>query len=95
MQQMNEGHVLTCTVTECSYNQSQLCHAPNITVGDAHPMCDTFTTTQVQPADVEMPDVETCNATDCKFNQSKDCMAPGITVAYHSEHADCLTYRSM
>lgn len=91
--QMNEGHVLTCTVTECSFNKEEACHAPNINVGDMHPTCDTFTTQNVQGAPSEMPDVAVCNVADCKFNQSNDCMAPGITVAHHSGHADCLTYR--
>lgn len=92
--QMEEGHVLTCMVTECSYNQNEVCFAPQIDVGDMHPTCDTFTKAQAQPVTQGMPDVATCNVTECKFNQSKDCMAPGITVSNHSGHADCFTYRS-
>lgn len=94
MEQMNEGHVLTCTVTECSYNQNEVCYAPNIEVGDSHPTCDTFTTQSAQPVSQGMPDVSMCRVTQCQFNQNEDCMAPGITVAHHSEHADCLTFRS-
>ncbi len=94
MQQMNEGHVLTCMVMECTFNQQEVCHAPNINVGETHPSCDTFTTGNALPIPQGMPDVSVCNVTECKFNQSNDCMAPGITVAHHSGHADCFTYRS-
>lgn len=94
MQQMNEGHVVTCVVNECGYYKDGMCRAPSIDVGDMHPTCDTYTTQQVSQAELEMPDIATCKVTDCRFNQSQDCMAPGITVAHHSGHADCLTYRS-
>ncbi|HEY3374262.1 MAG TPA: DUF1540 domain-containing protein [Candidatus Aquicultor sp.] len=94
MPQMNEGCVLTCTVTECTFNQSEACHAPNINVGQTHPACDTFTTSDVQPVDQGMPDIAVCNVSVCEFNQSNDCKAPGITVAHHSNHADCLTFRN-
>lgn len=89
-----EGHVLTCTVTECTYNQSEVCHAPNIDVGEMHATCDTFTTGQARPVPQGMPDIAVCNVVDCQFNENRDCMAPGITVAHHSEHADCFTYRA-
>lgn len=92
--QMEQGHVLTCTVMECSFNQNEVCYAPNIDVGEMHPTCDTFTTQSVQTAPQGMPDVAVCNVTDCQFNQNKDCAAPGITVNHHSNHADCLTYRA-
>lgn len=92
--EMEDGHVLTCSVTECTYNQGEVCHAPNINVGDMHPTCDTFTTMSAQPIEQGMPDVALCNVVDCKFNQNKDCVAPGITVSHHSGHADCFTYRS-
>jgi len=92
--QMEQGHVLTCTVMECSFNQNEVCYAPNIDVGETHPTCDTFTTQSVQMAQQGMPDVAVCNVTECMFNQSRDCAAPGITVDHHSNHADCLTFRS-
>ncbi|MHB0976506.1 MAG: DUF1540 domain-containing protein [Candidatus Aquicultorales bacterium] len=90
----NEGHVLTCTKTDCAYNQDEICYAPGIEVGDMHPTCDTYTTSGGQPSQEPMADVSTCNVTECQFNTNKDCMAPGITVADHSGHADCFTYRS-
>jgi hypothetical protein len=90
---MDEGHVLTCTVTECSYNRMEVCHAPNINVGDNHPACDTFTTSNASLNESGMPDVAICNVLECQFNENNDCMAPGITVAHHSNHADCLTFR--
>ncbi|MDI6715911.1 MAG: DUF1540 domain-containing protein [Actinomycetota bacterium] len=93
-QQMEIGRVLTCTVNECSYNKNNVCHAPDINVGEMHPTCDTFTQEAVSPIAQGMPDVSVCNVTECRFNLNNDCTAPGITVAHHSEHADCLTYRT-
>ncbi len=89
-----QGHVLTCTMEQCAFNQNVSCFAPKIDVGAAHPTCDTFTTGQAQPVQQAMPDVASCNETDCRFNQNNDCQAPGITVANHDGHADCFTYRS-
>ncbi|MEW5705441.1 MAG: DUF1540 domain-containing protein [Actinomycetota bacterium] len=93
MQQMERGHVLTCSVAECSYNANEVCHAPNINVGATHPTCDTFTLGNVNQAPLGMPDVSICSVTNCQFNKNNDCMAPGITVAHHGTHADCLTFR--
>jgi hypothetical protein len=36
--------------------------APDITVGDVHPMCDTFTTASVEPGS-DHPVVATCQMT--------------------------------
>lgn len=93
MQPMEEeGRVTNCTVEECSYNQNRECHAPAIEVGTEHPMCDTFTTSQVSQSSEAMPMISRCDVDVCKFNESLMCHAPGITVDHHSEHADCLTY---
>lgn len=67
--------------------------APNITVGDEHPRCDTYTTGQASGMS-EHPLVAKCMVFDCAFNQSNDCRANGITVGGHERHADCSTYRS-
>jgi hypothetical protein len=87
-----KGPVMTCTVTDCSYNRFEACHAPGITVGDCHPACDTFT---VGPASIDAGEacVQQCKVDDCMFNQAMDCHAAGVTVSFHSAHADCITYR--
>lgn len=87
-----DGCVLTCTVTQCSYNKTEECHAPNIEVGEDHPACDTYTTQPVQDAKKEAM-VAQCHVSECTFNNDQDCHARGITVAMHSGHADCYTYR--
>lgn len=86
--------VVTCTVSECSYNEQERCCAPSIEVGDSHPRCDTFTTSGgVDARDQEMSKVGTCHVTQCSFNMSELCEAPGITVTHHSSHADCSSFR--
>ena len=95
--QMQQGNapVVTCTVTDCSYNASERCCAPQIEVGDSHPQCDTYTTSGgVQAMQQEMSKVGTCHVTQCSFNTTEMCQAPGITVTHHSSHADCSSYRA-
>lgn len=92
--QTEEGHVLTCAVTNCSFNENEVCYAAGIDVGETEPVCDTFTTAPVYRSPEGMPDVSLCNITQCRFNQDKDCAAPGITVAYHGNLAECMTFRS-
>ncbi len=86
-----KGPVLTCTVTECSYNRFEACHAPGIIVGDCHPSCDTFT---VGPASIDPGEacVAECKVDDCLFNSGMNCHAAGVTVSFHSAHADCITF---
>lgn len=88
-----DGAVLTCTVTACSFNNAMECWAPGIRIGDDHPRCDTFTHLVVPTAPQESI-VATCGVTDCDFNDARRCAARGITVSGHTEHADCLTFRS-
>jgi hypothetical protein len=92
MEQMEEGHVLTCLAQDCAYNTDCECDAPRIQVGGDHARCDTYTTGQVAKAEAE-PLVSMCDIIDCHFNQSRLCDAAGVTMAAHSGHADCVTYR--
>lgn len=87
-----QADVETCLVEQCTYNCREECCAPDIQVGGDHPLCDTFTTGEVQPTDT-MASVGGCDVTQCHFNDSMDCMAAGITVSNHAGHADCLTFR--
>jgi len=90
--QLTDAHVLTCHASSCSYNCSEECCAPAISVGDEHPECDMFTTREVKLAD-HSGCVTRCLVEECHFNSRGDCHAPGVTLAPHLEHADCLTYR--
>ncbi len=87
-----DGCVLTCTVGDCGYNRELECWAPEIIVGDDHPMCDTFTTEAVGLGGSESL-VMRCQVGECHFNESMHCHARGITVDRHSGHADCITFR--
>lgn len=89
-----DAPVVTCNVTQCSYNQNESCCAPQISVGGNHPQCDTFTmSSDVRPMHQDMSKVGMCEVVQCSFNADRECDAPGITVAPHSEHADCSSYR--
>ena len=52
-----DGMVLTCKVTECSYNDAEACRAKRIEVGSPHAMCDTFTTGTPPEQESDMADV--------------------------------------
>ncbi len=87
-----KGPVLTCAVTDCSYNRFEACHAPGVIIGDVHPACDTFT---VGPASIAAEEalVAECAVSECMYNTKSNCHAAGITVGFHSAHADCITFR--
>ena len=89
-----DGCVLTCTVSDCSYNRELECYAQAIAVGDYdHPRCDTYThDASAQPKRQEGI-VMTCGVSVCNFNEQQHCHARGITVDHHSRHADCGTFR--
>lgn len=94
MGQQGKAPVVTCTVSECSYNEQEKCCAPTIEVGDSHPQCDTFTTSQgVQSVQQDMSSVSACHVMQCTFNDGHQCEAPGITVTHHANHADCSSFR--
>lgn len=86
------GPVLTCSVSDCSYNCSDTCRAPGVSVSDCHPACETFT---VSPARIDSAEahVSSCGIDDCAYNAGHTCGAPGVSVTYHSAHADCVTFR--
>lgn len=67
--------------------------APDITVGDEHPSCDTYTPGPPHAVN-DHPLVGRCHVTRCTFNDEHSCMANGITVSGHDQHADCYTFRT-
>jgi hypothetical protein len=87
--------VTSCSVSECCFNDSALCHAAAIQVGRDHPMCDTFTpqTGAACGAPDLTGDVGACLVDSCWFNAQLLCAAPGIIVGGHAGHADCQTYQ--
>lgn len=88
-----DGCVLTCTASDCSFNRGLECYAKQIAVGDDHPKCDTYTQDMMaQPSKTEGI-VMSCGVTQCNFNDQQHCGARGITVEMHQQHADCATFR--
>lgn len=94
MQMQEEARVLTCHAIDCSYNCATECCAPQIEVGDSHPMCDTYTRNPQVDIQTGEPPVGACKVTQCHYNQEMDCSASGITLTVHSGHADCATFRA-
>ncbi|HEY3346465.1 MAG TPA: DUF1540 domain-containing protein [Nitrospirota bacterium] len=86
--------VLECSVTECSYNKDEECHALAIQVGGgSHPACDTFLNSKMKGGNSEsVAGIGACKVSDCEYNKALECSAEGITVGRHEEHADCETY---
>jgi len=90
------AEVKNCSVQECYYNTSEVCHAGAILVGSGHPVCDTFITQYNQHATPSpIARVSECQESDCKYNLDLNCNAPSINVDYHERHADCVTYEAM
>lgn len=85
--------VKNCSVQECFYNCSELCHASAITVGSDHPACDTFIDHSGEHGTPSPTGhVGACHEGDCKFNQEFSCHAGSINVDHHDNHADCVTF---
>ena len=96
---MQMPKVTACSVTECSYNKDNKCHALAIQVGDpemggmTHPACDTFIKMSQKGGDSQtVAGIGACKAFDCNFNKLLECSAPGINVGHHEQHADCETF---
>lgn len=87
-----EGAVLTCMVSDCSFNEADECLAPSITIGGDHAMCDMYTRQPVSKAESDAA-VANCDIAQCAFNRLRACEASGVTVGMHSQHADCATFR--
>lgn len=95
MKLCKEGQVMTCGVTDCGYNDRQICQAGDILVGSPTARCDTFTTESPQKMEMKdgMSSVRGCDISDCSFNKEMSCAAAGITVRSQGDHADCVTFR--
>lgn len=92
----NMSPVKKCTVEDCSYNSSQQCITPAITIGDtSEPLCDTYIHSDMHGGmGGVQAGVGACKVSDCQFNQNLECSAAGIEVGYKNDNPDCLTYRS-
>lgn len=92
---MSMPKILSCSVNECAYNKNDQCHTLAITVGNAHPSCDTFIKSPIRGGSEDLTGgVGACKVQDCGFNKALECSAPGISVAPHGGHGDCRTFRA-
>ena len=83
-----------CSMANCAYNASGLCHTPGITVGD-HAECNTYVHASSRGGFKEVSGaVGACHAMECRFNDRLECTAFEIDVASHDKHADCATFKA-
>ncbi len=89
--------ITSCEITQCAYNDDNLCHAIAITIGDgAHPECDTFCPSKSKGGSVDSTgQVGACKVSACMHNTSLECSADCIRVGYVGHEADCLTFEPM
>lgn len=86
--------IRVCSISDCSYNADQACHARAITVGDgAEPNCDTFSNNpRCSPNISQIAGVGACKVHSCTFNEKCECQADSIEVGENSHGIQCLTF---
>lgn len=86
--------VSKCTISECSYNGSDKCHARAITVGDeSRPGCDTFMAgAERARKSAQSAGIGACKMASCKHNEDLECMAESIKVGMIKNEANCITF---
>ncbi len=92
---MEMPKVSRCSVSECSYNEDESCHALAITVGDKpdESKCDTFIQSDIHGGFKKtVAGVGACKASDCRFNERLECVSPNIQVGVQDGNSTCLTF---
>jgi hypothetical protein len=85
-----------CYMLECAFNGAGLCHAAAITVGDYHPKCDKYSSSNKKSGVIfSSGSVGTCKVTRCAYNRSMLCTAGSIVISRHQDHADCGMFREV
>ena len=86
--------VSACSVSECSFNRDNNCHAKAITIGDAtFPGCDTFLNSSEHTQEtVRIAGVGACKVRQCRYNEDLECSASHIAVGHKDNRAFCLTF---
>lgn len=89
--------IVSCDVTDCSYNKHNSCHTLAITVGgpsDPCPSCDTYLHSSHKGG---IPDIQggvgACKVESCAMNKSLECSAPSVKIGMHQSHPDCMTFK--
>ncbi|MCM2279843.1 MAG: DUF1540 domain-containing protein [Oligoflexia bacterium] len=89
--------VARCSVTKCTYNVEQKCHAKAITVGDSrNPGCDTYFSAGAHSKSVQNnAGVGACKVSICRYNDDFECVARSIEVGIAPDNAvKCLSFSS-
>ena len=91
---MKMVQVKECSVSECAYNEGNMCHTMAVTIGDRdNPMCDTFCDSQSKGGERDViAGVGACKVSSCEYNEGLECRASSISVGRQSDEVDCLTY---
>jgi hypothetical protein len=88
--------VSECSVTDCSYNQADACHAGAVTISGpaGHAGCATFIPLTIKGGfDEAAGAVGACQHVECAHNADLECGAPAIQVGLSGDtKADCLTF---
>ncbi len=85
--------VSECTVTGCSYNNHNGCHAFAVTVDD-DASCATFIPLDLKGGLAKVvTSVGACQRTDCVFNDKLECTASAIRMGAGHDTASCLSFR--
>jgi hypothetical protein len=88
--------VAECTVTGCSYNESDACHAGAVTIAgpSGQAGCATFIPLTVKGGFGQVTAaVGACQHLECTHNANLECAAPAIQVGLRgATNADCLTF---
>lgn len=90
--------IMSCDVTDCSYNKHNSCHTLAITVGgpaEVCPTCDTYIHSSHSGGIMDMRGgVGACKVESCTFNDALECSAGNIKVGKHGGHPDCMTFKA-
>ncbi|QWC84532.1 DUF1540 domain-containing protein [Nocardioidaceae bacterium] len=83
--------VSTCSISGCSYNHDQDCHAGAITVlGDTG--CGTYVAEGRGAGTEGRAQVGACHRSACTHNENLECAAPKVEIGAGGDTADCLTF---
>jgi hypothetical protein len=82
-----------CSVSACTYNHDQSCHARAVTIGDgAHPGCDTFFSNGSHCKSKSMAGVGACKISTCMHNADFECQAGEVSIGMGGGGACCTTF---
>lgn len=83
-----------CSVSNCAYNASMMCHAKAITIGDdQNPCCDTMMRgSRHVHANSIKAGVGACKVSSCGHNDDLECSADKIAVGMSGGNIKCMTY---